>query len=159
MCSEAIWCWVCPVLSPELQMPLSAAGKHSSQAAHSQFSQGCAEAGSGCLPWPPARPLPAQHSVGLSHTGKTETASASGSPFGLKGFSGAFFPEQTAGISCHAGQGPPAALLGVVLSKLLVSGIHHRAPSLHRAAPACVCPPFGTGGTTGNRPGAASPFP
>lgn len=27
VCSEAIWCWVCPVLSPELQMSPSAAGK------------------------------------------------------------------------------------------------------------------------------------
>lgn len=77
VCSEAIWCWVCPVLSLDSKCHRVLQGKQSSQAAHSQFSRCCAEAGSGCLPWLPAHPLPAQLSEGLSHTGKTETASAS----------------------------------------------------------------------------------
>lgn len=57
-------------------------------------------------------------------------------------------------------QGPPAASLRVVVLKLLISGTQHK-PSYpaKRAVPAYICPPFGTSGITGNRPGTTNPFP
>lgn len=91
--------------------------------------------------------------------GKWRQHQPPGPHLGWRASLGCSCPGQTAGISWRPGQGPPAALLRVVVSKLLISGTHHRPPSLQRAAPACICPALGTGGTTGNRPGAANPFP
>lgn len=140
---EAIWCWVRPVLFLQLQMPPSAAGEAQLTGSTPTGSLGAVlELGQGAFL---GLLILCQHNTPKdsgSRAGRAEAASASDPPFGLKGFSGASLscPEQTAAISCHPSQGPPAALLRVVVLKLLTSGIHHRAPQPAEGC-ACLCLP------------------